>query len=683
MDKIFIQIAAYRDRELIPSVEDALSRAKYPERISFGICWQYASQDELNYIKPLKPIENCRIKIIPASKSRGLGWARAQTEKLWRGERYTLQIDAHMRFADDWDTLLIEMLAMCPSEKPILTHYPPPYEPPRTLISTRCARLIGGAFTEVGTIVPKYDDNVNSDTPELGAFVAGGFMFADASILRQVPNDPQIYFNCTEVLYAARAWTSGWDIYYPHRPICWHYYNNAKGLRPLHWQEQQKSAELHQLSQQRFRQILQMEPATKNFGIYALGTTRTLAEYEQISGIDFRGWKKKTELELLLCCIRTQIDSVTFDRIQTLCQQQVDWNYLLQVATRYQVIPLLYATIDGHFRADVPTEIFSQLQADVYGNAKRNMLLTQELYSLLELLQTHQLRAIPVKGPILAALAYDNLLRRQFRDLDILVHPQDLQTATDLIIAHGYDLRKFDNQLNLFHPQRQIKLQLHQTITPDDCSLPLEFDSRSVSPLEKLRQRETSACAERLRQRVWSRLTAVTVAGSVMSSICATDTLLITIAQNAADFTNNRSRLVRLCDIAALIDTHQDLDWEYILTQARTDGHQRILSFTLLLVTDIFGTVLPAAIQQQIEADSTAKLLAKHARSNLFSPETNRLWGSLFYLKIRDRWWDRIKYLITPNSIDRLLIPLPSSLSYLYHPIRPLWLLYKYFSIQI
>jgi Uncharacterised nucleotidyltransferase/Glycosyltransferase (GlcNAc) len=593
MDKIFIQIAAYRDRELIPSIEDAISRAQYPERISFGICWQYESPEELDYIAPLKSIDSCRIHTVPAAESQGLGWARAQTEKLWRGERYTLQIDAHMRFTDDWDTLLIEMLAICAGEKPILTHYPPPYEPPRTLISDRCARLKGGAFSEVGTILPTYGDNVNSDIPELGAFVAGGFMFADASILRQVPHDPQIYFNCTEVLYAARAWTSGWDIYYPHRPICWHYYNNAQGVRPLHWKDRQKSAQLHQLSEQRFRQILQMEPSTKNFGIYALGTTRTLAEYEQISGIDFRGWKKKTELELLCCCIRTQIDSITADRIRSLCQQEIDWDYLRQIAARYQIVPLLYATIDEHFRADVPSEMFAQLQAEVYGNAKRNMLLTQELYSLLDLLQTHDIRAVPVKGPILAALAYNNLLRRQFCDLDVLIHPRDLPTATDLIIARGYDLRKFDRQLNLFHPQRQIKLQLHQNITPDDCTFPLEFD------------------------RLWSRLTAINVAGSLISSINATDTLLILVAQNAADFTNNRSRLIRLCDIAALIDNHQNIDWEYILIQAQTQGHQQMLAFTLLLVSDIFGTVLPAVIQSEVTADSKAQLMATDARREL------------------------------------------------------------------
>jgi hypothetical protein len=659
MHNIFIQIAAYRDRELIPTVEDAIAHAKYPKRVSFGICWQYELPEELDYIEPLKSIENCRIQVIPARKSRGLGWARSQTEKLWRGERYTLQIDAHMRFADDWDLLAIEMLSMCPSEKPILSHYPPPYEPPRELISETCTRLMGGPFDPYGTIVPKYNGEITQDTPELGAFVAGGFMLADASIISHVPHDPHIYFTCTEVLYAARAWTNGWDIYYPHRPICWHYYTSSPGMRPLHWEDNKDYGELNQISQQRFLQILKMVPSTKNFSIYDLGKTRTLTDYEKISGVNFRQWRTKPELELLLSCLCTEINPTTSEQINTLLQQELDWNYLYEIAARYQVIPLLYSTIDNHFPAKVPKETFHQLQTDIYGNAKWNMLLTQELLSLINLFQSHEIRAIPVKGAVLAALAYGNLLLRQFGDLDMLIHPQDLAAATDLLVAHGYDRDNFDSKPKFSQPQRQIKLELHQTITPSYCASPLEFEH------------------------LWSRSTSVKIAGVEVPSLRAADALLILVAQNAQDLLHNQPRLGRLCDIAALIHTHQDLDWLDILTRAKLQGNQRILYFTLLLVADLFDTILPEQLQPAIESDSVANTLAKHWRSHLFAPEINVVWGSLFYLKIRDRWWDKLKYLIVPNSIDRLLLSLPGYLSYLYHPIRPFWLIYNYFLIRI
>ena len=72
--RIFIQIAAYRDLELVPTVKDAIAQAAYPERLSFGICWQYADS-ELYYIDLLKEIPHCRVESIPAKQSQGLGQA--------------------------------------------------------------------------------------------------------------------------------------------------------------------------------------------------------------------------------------------------------------------------------------------------------------------------------------------------------------------------------------------------------------------------------------------------------------------------------------------------------------------------------------------------------------------------------------------------------------------------------
>jgi hypothetical protein len=36
-----------------------------------------------------------------------------------------MQIDAHMNFLQDWDSISVQMLQKAPSDKPILSHYPP------------------------------------------------------------------------------------------------------------------------------------------------------------------------------------------------------------------------------------------------------------------------------------------------------------------------------------------------------------------------------------------------------------------------------------------------------------------------------------------------------------------------------------------------------------------------------
>jgi hypothetical protein len=45
-DKIFIQIASYRDPELLSTINHCLSRAKYPENLVFSIAWQHSIEDE-------------------------------------------------------------------------------------------------------------------------------------------------------------------------------------------------------------------------------------------------------------------------------------------------------------------------------------------------------------------------------------------------------------------------------------------------------------------------------------------------------------------------------------------------------------------------------------------------------------------------------------------------------------
>ena len=54
---IFVSIAAYRDPELLPTLRDMFSKAKYPDLLRIGICWQ-KTPEESNFVmssKPFKP----------------------------------------------------------------------------------------------------------------------------------------------------------------------------------------------------------------------------------------------------------------------------------------------------------------------------------------------------------------------------------------------------------------------------------------------------------------------------------------------------------------------------------------------------------------------------------------------------------------------------------------------------
>ena len=58
-------------------------------------------------------------------------------------------------------------------------------------------------------------------------FVGAGFQLSSADVLLEVPFDPKLdmLFVGEEILYSARLWTKGWDMYAPDINLVWHHYN--------------------------------------------------------------------------------------------------------------------------------------------------------------------------------------------------------------------------------------------------------------------------------------------------------------------------------------------------------------------------------------------------------------------------------------------------------------------------
>ena len=105
---IFVQIASYRDPECQWTVKNLFEKAKFPERIFAGICWQFDEEHDGDcFVEPSPRPEQTRVVNVSAYDSQGVCWARHVAQTLYEGEDYVLMIDSHMRFIDDWDEALI------------------------------------------------------------------------------------------------------------------------------------------------------------------------------------------------------------------------------------------------------------------------------------------------------------------------------------------------------------------------------------------------------------------------------------------------------------------------------------------------------------------------------------------------------------------------------------------------
>ncbi len=122
--KIFVQIASYRDPQLIPTIKNMLENAKNPQNITIGIARQFHPDDKFDDLSEFDNDERFKVINIPHEESKGVCWARNLTQQQYDGEEYTLQIDSHMRFEKDWDEMLIGMIKQLQDKghkKPLLT----------------------------------------------------------------------------------------------------------------------------------------------------------------------------------------------------------------------------------------------------------------------------------------------------------------------------------------------------------------------------------------------------------------------------------------------------------------------------------------------------------------------------------------------------------------------------------
>jgi hypothetical protein len=293
----FIQIAAYRDPELLPTILDCLAKAKFPDDLRFGICWQADEADR--DLEPFVDDKRFRIQRVPWHESKGLCWARSEIQKLYEGEDYTLQLDSHHRFAPGWDRQLLEFMELCDSKKPILTSYAGVYEPGKTETPPSGPfKMVADRFTPSGTIlfrphhIPGWQD---LKAPIRARFVSGHYFFALGKHCEEYRYDPQLYFAGDEISLSIRSYTLGYDLFHPHRNLVWHEYTRAGRVK--HWDDHSRKQtevpverlwhERDQVSKRRLRKMLREEENDEDIGIYGLGSERSHADYERYAGIDF------------------------------------------------------------------------------------------------------------------------------------------------------------------------------------------------------------------------------------------------------------------------------------------------------------------------------------------------------------------------------------------------------------
>jgi glycosyltransferase involved in cell wall biosynthesis len=292
--KIFIQIASYRDPELVKTVKSAIENSKNPKNLVFGIARQFHPDDKFDDLSEYKDDKRFRILDIPYLESQGACWARNQIQQLYKDEKYTLQIDSHMRFAPNWDEEMINMIKQLQKKghkKPLLTGYVSSFDPdnePQGRVQDPW-RMVFDRFIPEGAVfflpetIPGWQDLTE---PVTSRFYSAHFCFTLGEFSVEVQHDPEYYFHGEEISIADRAYTWGYDLFHPHKTLIWHEYTR-KG-RTKQWDDDKKWVERNNRCHKKNRALFGMDnEEPMDHGKYGFGTVRTLKDYEKYSGLLF------------------------------------------------------------------------------------------------------------------------------------------------------------------------------------------------------------------------------------------------------------------------------------------------------------------------------------------------------------------------------------------------------------
>jgi Uncharacterised nucleotidyltransferase len=369
------------------------------------------------------------------------------------------------------------------------------------------------------------------------------------------------------------------------------------------------------------------------------------------------------EANLLLCCARTCNTPQTEFRIKEIATQGIDWQAFLQLATSHGVRPLVYQSLHAICWEALPEVARHELSHFYSANSAKNRFLAGELLHILPLFEAEHILALPFKGPVLAAVFYGDLGLREFTDLDILIRERDYPKAREILLNQGYRsnlvsaiITRDVNVDELRSASTGISVELHWQFSP----------RRFVSSLRT--------------EDVWNGIKQCVILGREVWSFSSQDMFLFLAVHGAK---HNWSSLKWLCDLAEFLRLNPKMDWPRLFKRAEALGAGRTCRLGINLAVELLQAEVPPIVASAVRDDAQVGRLAEEVRQRIESArDPDPLEGQIFNLRLKEHWYDKARYVFLQftqySGEEERFIRFPSTVSFLYFIVRPIWLLRRY-----
>ncbi len=342
---------------------------------------------------------------------------------------------------------------------------------------------------------------------------------------------------------------------------------------------------------------------------------------------------------------------------------------LLDWVAAHGLMPLAYRHLVAHHEVAIRTEVAGTLSSVFQRHAVSRFRVARRLKEILEALEEAGVPVRPYKGPVLAAQLYGSFALRQYGDIDILVHPDNVMDAARVLDGIGVvNMQRFtpewDRYLRGARHDYALRDRKTGTLVELHWALADGYHGIRVDP-------------------DW--LFAAPVAFDYFGlriHILGPERQVLALCVHGGK--HHWERLSWLAEVAELIRQHPEIDWSVVFEEAHRAHCVRLLRASLLLVEDLFGDVLPDPWGSMLKADRDAQRVS-HAWKQALGADAAEHYGHVDHFfrswRMRDSRADRFRFLwrvlTEPSERDIAGRHVPRSLRSLYLLVRPWRLMFK------
>ena len=295
---------------------------------------------------------------------------------------------------------------------------------------------------------------------------------------------------------------------------------------------------------------------------------------------------------LLALMLSPALDNITINTLRSaIHNNHIIWVNLLQQAGVQRCTPLLFVRLNQYrLWSELPAPIQQIIQAAYQKNLQRNAVLQTELSALLAAFQHSGIESLLLKG---AATFCDNLYgdpgARVMGDLDILVHPNDVEKCKKILTSQGYivipdpgmtfdglatDMRH--HQIPAYrHPTTKVIIEIHFNVSYGQAG--------RVIPTEQ----------------AWTNCLTTTLNGHTTSLLSTQDRLLLNTAHALLpkrEFIRGEIALLQLAEFSLLItERSEEISWNGWANVAQLNHLETAFMTYLLMSHELMSIAWPLA----------------------------------------------------------------------------------------